>query len=179
MTGSAWSDLHRTIAIALRRSTESEVVEILSANVGEADDLGRLAGWRLWRLINARKDAHGYGRRRDVPQARHVQHWDNPDSAELARRRAAAEHAQAVINARRQALNASIDAAAAQRAELRDRWDLRRWAQEPEELHFHQAQEHEDARTYAADRARAAALQAAAVAKAKEEKRARRRRDTP
>lgn len=64
LTGSAWSDLHRTIVIALRWSTESELVELLCSDVSDADDPGRLAGWRLWRLINTRQDAHGYGRRR-------------------------------------------------------------------------------------------------------------------
>lgn len=176
MTGSAWGDLHRTIMIALRRSTESELVEILSANVDGVDDLGRLAGWRLWRLINTRKDAHAYSPRRKVPQARHVDHWDNPHDAELARRRAAAEQAQTLMDARRRADDARIEAAAATRAELRDRWDLRRWAQEPEHLHTGQAQEREQARANQADHAQAAARHAAAVAKAREEKRARRNR---
>ncbi|MDT0488702.1 hypothetical protein, partial [Streptomyces doebereineriae] len=52
---SAWTDLQRTVRIALRRSTESELVEVLSGSVHGVDDVGRLAAWRLWQLINARK----------------------------------------------------------------------------------------------------------------------------
>ncbi len=60
----ASSDLRRVIGIALRRSTESELVELLTSNVAEADDLGRFAAWRLWWLVNSRRNADGYGRAR-------------------------------------------------------------------------------------------------------------------
>lgn len=96
ITGDAWSDLHHTVEIALRRSTEYELVELLTSNVvrrnewGEvtfrAENLGRLAAWRLWRLINSRKDAHGYGRRRrEVRAAAHVEWWDETTTAERER----------------------------------------------------------------------------------------------
>jgi hypothetical protein len=168
-SGSAWSDLHRTVLIALRRSTESELVEVLSASVGRADDVGRLAAWRLWRLIRSRPDAHPYARRREVRQADRVTRWDQASRAErerirteLAERRAAAERLH----------QARLQAAAAREERYR-RWGLR-WTREPE----HVQQEQHGLRppptttgSYTpqdADRVRAAAL-----AMARAEKRAR------
>lgn len=129
-SGSAWSDLHRTVLIALRRSTESELVEVLSASVGHADDVARLAAWRL---IRSRPDAHAYARRREVRQADRVTRWDQASHAErerirteLAERRAAADRLQ---DARLQA--------AADREERYRRWGLR-WSREPERVHQEQ-----------------------------------------
>ncbi|MFG2176958.1 hypothetical protein ACGFMO_37290 [Streptomyces niveus] len=151
ITGDAWSDLHHTITIALRRSTESELVELLTGNIvqrdqwgevtGQAENLGRLAGWRLWRLINSRKNAHGYGRRRDVRVAAHVAAWDEATFEERTRMRARAEQARELDRQREQA---RIEHRLAERAERRERWGLhrfeqpepRRWAQEPEQEHI-------------------------------------------
>lgn len=157
ITGDAWSDLHHTVEIALRRSTESELVELLTSNVirrnewGEvvfrAENLGRLAGWRLWRLINARKNAHGYGRRREVKVAAHVEAWDKATSRERDLIRARTEHARALQQRRQEA---RVEQALAERAERRERWGLhrfeqpeirnaepepRRWTQQPEQVH--------------------------------------------
>lgn len=107
ITGDAWNDLHHTVEVALRRSTEYELVELLTSNIvrrnewGEvvwrAENLGRLAAWRLWRLIRSRKDAHGYGGgHREVRPAAHVERWDSMTPAELERRRA---RANAVVQA--------------------------------------------------------------------------------
>ncbi|MER5991437.1 hypothetical protein [Streptomyces viridosporus] len=52
------------------------------------DDVGRLAAWRLWRLINARRNAHGYGgRQHPVAQADHVTRWDHVPTAVAERAR--------------------------------------------------------------------------------------------
>ncbi|MFC7994343.1 hypothetical protein ACFUV2_34275 [Streptomyces pilosus] len=40
---SAWTDLQRTVRIALRRATEHELVELLFSSVAGVDDVGRLA----------------------------------------------------------------------------------------------------------------------------------------
>ncbi len=188
MTGSAWEDLHRTVAIALRRGgTESQLVELLTSNIVRHDawgqvtdravDLGRLAGWRLWKFINERPDAvtYGYGRRRQVPEAAHVTAWDNPSDAELRERIAKAQAARAAIEARQAALAARTAHAEAERAELQSRWGLRRWAQQPEDVHL--AEQAEQARTVGPrDPSEAERVHAAAVALARAEKRARRRR---
>ncbi|NEB58750.1 hypothetical protein G3I61_03160 [Streptomyces diastaticus] len=162
ITGDAWNDLHHTVEVALRRSTESELVELLASNVvkrnewGEivwrAENLGRLAGWRLWRLINSRKNQHGYGRRREIRPAAHVERWDNMTPAELERRRA---RANAVVQAppdfdrledlreqerRREAARLAAEAELAaqakqaaeesKRRELTGRWGLERFAEQ-------------------------------------------------
>lgn len=135
-TGSAWEDLQRTVAIALRRgATESEIVELLSTNVvrrdqwgtvtHRPDDLGRLAGWRLWRLIRSRPDAPQYRRPtlRWRP-AEHVTAWDEASSEERERRRTALadeRRRQAEREARR------LEHVAAERRErrrLRQSWNL-------------------------------------------------------
>ncbi|TFE54707.1 hypothetical protein E3E14_07195 [Streptomyces sp. ICN441] len=169
-SGSAWSDLQRTVRIALRRSTEGELVEVLSSSVAGVDDVGRLAGWRLWRLINARRDAHGYGsRRRTVAQADHVTRWDNvaPNVADRARtvatspasvalhtdREAELREQERRREAARLAAEAELDREA-KRAELTNRWGLnrytpgpqsdqpRRWtSREPEYVHEEQVAE--------------------------------------
>ncbi|MEU9314087.1 tetratricopeptide repeat protein [Streptomyces sp. NPDC048256] len=91
---SAWTGLQRTVRIALRRSTDAELVDVLSGSVHGVDDVGRLAAWRLWQLINARKDAHGYGdRRRTVAQAGHVTRWDHTPTAVAERARTMAAQA--------------------------------------------------------------------------------------
>lgn len=141
--GSAWGDLHRTIMIALPRSTESELVELLSANLGDAEDLGRLAGWRLWRLINDRRDKHHYRPRHgDRLQADHVTEWDDATPAE--RRRILARSASPAQEADRRAeflrkqeaqreeahrREAALAAAEAERAEKFARWNLARYTQ--------------------------------------------------
>lgn len=186
ITGDSWSDLHHTIAIALRRSTESELVELLTSNVirrnewGEvtfrAENLGRLAGWRLWRLINSRKNAHGYGRRREVKVAAHVEVWDEATSAELARIRSRAEHARELDKQREEA---RIEQRLAERAERRERWGLhrfeqpepRRWAQQPEHVHIEEQAERQQVERPAFQSAEA--THRAALARARAEKAAR------
>ncbi|MFD7057203.1 hypothetical protein ACFWBS_55960 [Streptomyces mirabilis] len=136
ITGDSWSDLHHTIAIALRRSTESELVELLTGNIvrrnewGEitfqAENMGRLAAWRLWRLINDRKNAHGYGRRREVKIAAHVEAWDEATSEERARMRARVEQARELD---RQREAARVEQRLAERADRRERWGLHRFEQ--------------------------------------------------
>ncbi|MFI8992170.1 hypothetical protein ACIG63_45795 [Streptomyces antimycoticus] len=186
VTGDAWSDLHHTITIALPRSTESELVELLTSNIVrydrwgrvefKADNLGRLAGWRLWRLINSRKDAHGYGPRRQVRVAAHVEAWDEATAEERARIRARAEQARELR--KRQEL-ARAEQALAERAERRERWglhryeqpDVRSWTREPE----HEHQEAQAARQQIEHRS-AETTYRAALARARAEKRARQAR---
>lgn len=201
---SAWTDLQRTVQIALRRSTETELVEVLSGSVAGVDDVGRLAAWRLWQLINARKDAHGYGgRQRTVAQADHVTRWDHIPTAIAARARSLATQAppadlgdrQAELREqerRREAARIAAEAELtreAERAELAGRWGLdryspprrpepeqsRRWAsREPEQVHD---AEMEDRRHLDMPLPRAETEESyqAALARARAEKRARRR----
>ncbi|WP_158717967.1 hypothetical protein [Streptomyces sp. NRRL F-2664] len=156
ITGDSWSDLHHTVTIALRRSTESELVELLTSNIvrrnewGEitfqAESMGRLAAWRLWRLINSRKDAHGYGRRREVKVAAHVEAWDEATCEQQARMRARIEQARELD---RQREAARVEQRLAERAERRERWGLHRfeqlevrdWTREPEHVHQEQQEE--------------------------------------
>ncbi|WP_326655608.1 hypothetical protein [Streptomyces sp. NBC_01750] len=178
-TGSPWTDLHHTIVIALRRGgTESQLVEMLTSNLirrdewglvtFEADNLGRLAGYRLWKFINSQKNAHGYGRRCHVPQAAHVTAWDEATSAERDRARARAGQVREIERRREMA---RIEAAAAQRAERHERWNLSRYATEPE--HVHQQQLEERHRIERPAPRTADSTHAAALAKARAEKRAR------
>ncbi|MFH8343106.1 hypothetical protein [Streptomyces sp. AM6-12] len=215
ITGDAWNDLHHAVEIALRRATESELVELLTRNVirrnewGEityqAENLGRLAGWRLWRLINSRKNAHGYGRRCEIRHAAHVEAWDNMTPADLARRRARAHtvgelpgldlledlrEQERRREAARLAAEAELAAQAkqaaeeARRRELTGRWSLDRYAaQSPtrrwsarEPEEVHEAQM-EVRRALDAPRYRASSEVSwqSAVARARAEKRTRRR----
>ncbi|MFD4143034.1 hypothetical protein [Streptomyces sp. NPDC058572] len=196
VTGDPWSDLHHTIVIALRRSTESELVDLLTDNVirhdqwghetFRADNLGRLAAWRLWRLIRER-DAAGYGqldaRRRKVPQAAHVSEWDDIDTA-LARRERILSgqtnqqtlEAQARLTDARRAearrRDEAMARAEAERREKFERWNLGRWAREPENVHEEEqaGQRHvQPPPSPTKD-----GVHAAALAKARAEKRARR-----
>ncbi len=52
ITGDSWSDLHHTVAIALRRSTESELVELLTNNIVRRNQWGRSRSrpraWAAW-----------------------------------------------------------------------------------------------------------------------------------
>ncbi|MFI9824610.1 hypothetical protein ACIHFC_29775 [Streptomyces sp. NPDC052013] len=199
--GSAWSDLQRTVQIALRRATESELVELLSSSVAGVDDVGRLAAWRLWRLINARRDAHGYGRRRPVAQADHVTRWDHVPTAVAARAHIMATPAapadlhnrQAELREqerRREAARLAAEAELrreAERAELSGRWGLdryapspqqeqpRRWAsREPEAVHEAQMQARRRL-DMPLTRSQSEEARRAALARARAEKRARRR----
>jgi hypothetical protein len=215
ITGDAWSDLHHTVEIALRRSTESELVDLLTSNVirrnewGEvtfrAENLGRLAAWRLWRLINSRKNAHGYGRRREVKVAAHVEWWDKTTPAERERLRSRAtttsqhpdldrledlREQERRREAARLAAEAELAAHAkqaaedAKRRELTGRWGLDRFAEQSptrrwsarEPEEVHAAQM-ETRRALDAPRVRSSSEVSwqAAVAKARAEKRARRR----
>ncbi|MFD8851563.1 hypothetical protein [Streptomyces sp. NPDC059604] len=165
ITGDAWKDLHHTVAIALRRSTASEIVELLTSNLvrrnewgevtWEAENLGRLAGWRLWRLINDRKNSHGHGRRREVPIAESVLAWDEAtaaqrdrmakrylltrgqedppstveaDRAERFREEARRREAARLAAEAELAAEAKRAAEAAKSAELAERWGLDRFA---------------------------------------------------
>ncbi|MFE2749589.1 hypothetical protein ACFXKX_35615 [Streptomyces scopuliridis] len=188
ITGAAWSDLLHTITVALRRSTESELVELLTGNIvrrnewGEitfrADNLGRLAGWRLWRLINSRKNAHGYGRRREVQVATHVETWDEATSEERDRIRGRAERARELDKQRELA---RVEQRLAERAERRERWGLHRfeqpearnWAREPEHVHQAQVAAEVEPRIDRPERQSAEATHRAALARARAEKRAR------
>lgn len=162
-SGSAWSDLQRTIVIALRRSSEAELVELLTSSVDGVDDMGKLAGWRLWRLINARPDAHGYGRRHHVPQAEHVTAWDEATAAERDRVRTQVAQARARHRQQQEARRS----ASAERAATYRRWGLTiPQMREPEQVH--------QAATEEPDRS-PDAIRAAALERAKREKRERRR----
>jgi len=79
-----WADLHRVVGIALPRASEGELVELLSSNMAGVEDVVTVAGWRCWRLINARRDKHAYRPRRDKPAER-VLSWD--DNTEVERYR--------------------------------------------------------------------------------------------
>lgn len=194
ITGDSWSDLHHTVTIALRRSTEYELVELLTTNIvkrnewGEitfqAENMGRLAAWRLWRLINSRKDAHGYGRRREVKVAAHVDAWDEATPEQRARMRARIEQARELD---RQKEAARVEQRLAERADRRERWGLhrfeqpevrgsapaepRRWAQQPEHVHIEEQAERQ--RIERPVFASAEATHRAALAKARAEKAAR------
>ncbi|MCP3822189.1 hypothetical protein NLX86_30095 [Streptomyces sp. A3M-1-3] len=172
-----WSDLVRTIAVALRRSTPAEVFETLTSNIADVDDLGRLAGWRLWRLINRRQDAHGY---RPAPQVRVsalASAWDEADAEQLARLRAEADRragepqpgttaVAATERARRLAeQDAARAAAAAERAALYARWGIH----VPEWREAEQVEAGPVEKRRAVDEGRAAAL-----ARAREERHGRR-----
>lgn len=199
---SAWTDLQRTVRIALRRATEYEVVELLSGSVAGVDDVGRLAAWRLWRLINDRRNAHGYGGRRSpVAQADHVTRWDHVPTAVAERARLTATPAAPADlhdrqaerreqERRREAARLAAEAELAreaERTELTGRWGLdryaprpqqeqsRRWAaREPEHLHEEQM---EDRRRLDMPLTRSSNEETyrAALARARAEKRARRR----
>ncbi|MFC9534325.1 hypothetical protein ACFT38_27830 [Streptomyces sp. NPDC056975] len=111
-----------------------------------------------------------------MPQADHVTVWDNLSESERAERLARALAAQAAIEARQRALDTRVTQAAAERAELAQRWMLHRWAQEPETAH--PAYSEEQARRQAQQprtRAEADQSHAADLAKARAEKRARRK----
>jgi hypothetical protein len=195
---SAWTDLQRTVRIALRRSTEYELVELLSSSVAGVDDVGRLAAWRVWRLINARRNAHGYGGRR---QADRVSRWNQVPTAVAERTRITATPVAATDLHDRQAelreqerrreaarIAAEVELAReAERAELSGRWGLdryaprpqqeqpRRWAsREPEAVHEAQM---EDRRRLdmPLTQSRDEETHRAALARARAEKRARRR----
>ncbi|MEV6297570.1 hypothetical protein AB0M41_46125 [Streptomyces sp. NPDC051896] len=180
------------------------MVDLLSHNVAGVDDVGRLAAWRLWRLISARRDAHGYGgRRRTVAQATHVTGWDHIPTAVAERARimtapaAQPDFLDREAELREQARRreaAPIAAEAelareAQRAELADRWGLdlygpvrgsepeqpRRWpSREPE--HVHEAQMEDRRRLdMPLTRSQDEETYRAALARARAEKRGRRR----
>jgi hypothetical protein len=193
ITGDPWSDLHHTVAIALRRSTESELVELLTSNIVQrnrwgtitfqAENLGRLAAWRLWRLINDRKNAHGYGRRPEVKVAGHIKAWDEATSEERARMRARIEQARELD---RQREAARVEQRLAERADRRERWGLhrfeqpelrapelepRRWAQQPEHVHIEEQAERQRVEGPAFQSAEA--THRAALARARAEKAAR------
>jgi hypothetical protein len=169
-SGSAWSDLHRAVRIALRRSTESELVEVLSASVAGADDVARLAAWRLWRLVNSRQDAHGYGRRREVPQAAHVTKWDQAGPAERDRIRAELEENRATAERLEQARREQAAQRDAEQDAQYRRWRLG-WTRESERVH---QDEHGIRQPDSPTEVRSAeASHAAALAKARAQKRAR------
>ncbi|MFI9041622.1 hypothetical protein [Streptomyces sp. NPDC053726] len=201
-SGSAWSDLQRTVRIALRRSTESELVEVLSSSVAGVDDVGRLAAWRLWQLINSRRNTHGHGRRPTAVQAASVSQWDDVEATAAKRARILAqsvsqpdlsgrEEELREQNRRREAARRAAEAelaAEAKRTELTDRWGLDRWtsrspeqeqprrwsARQPEHIHL---AEIEDRRYLDRPVGQSEAEQTyrAALARARAEKRARRR----
>ncbi|MFF1794316.1 hypothetical protein ACFVXQ_08815 [Kitasatospora sp. NPDC058263] len=136
-SGTQWSDLHRVIVMALHRSTEQELVHLLTGGIRSADNLGRLAAWRLWRLINTRRDAHGHGRtlnehiraeRDDLHPAEITRYAELSLKARRApaprdeRASAAhAAHAAAQAEVERRAVEAE-----AQRREQYERWGIKR-----------------------------------------------------
>ncbi|MER7666792.1 MULTISPECIES: hypothetical protein [unclassified Streptomyces] len=188
-TGDPWSDLHHTITIALRRSTESELVELLTQNLVRydqwghetfrADDLGRLAGWRLWRLIRDR-DAAGFGRldarRRQVAQAQHVSAWDDIETAVARRARILRGEASSRMLEERprrdeaSRRDAAFARAEAERREKAERWNLGRWELES----YREGQSPEERRMPLPPGTTNDAIYAAAVARARAEKRRRR-----
>lgn len=176
-SSSAWSDLHRTVMIALRRSTSAEVVEVLSANVLQAEDLGRLAAWRLWRLINSRGDRHGY--RTATKTDRTAAWWDDltPDQIRRtgARKTLVAEPLPGMPNPAAERLRDKVRAAAEERrrsvaAKRKAEHDATyaRWGitipawREPEHIHEQaQAPHLAEEPPRSADESRAAAIQQA------------------
>ncbi|WP_433573946.1 hypothetical protein [Streptomyces sp. CA-251247] len=188
-TGDPWSDLHHTITIALRRSTESELVELLTQNLirydqwghetFRADDLGRLAGWRLWRLIRDR-DAAGFGRldarRRQVAQAKHVSAWDDIETAVARRARILRGEASSRMLEERprrdeaSRRDAAFARAEAERREKAERWNLGRWEPESDR----EGKSPEERRMPLPPGTTNDAIHAAAVARARAEKRGRR-----
>lgn len=122
---SAWSDLVRTIAIALPRSSAGEVTELLTGSMASAEDVGRVAAARLWKLINSR-DKHHYRPRPTVSQAAHVTAWDEATPEDRARARATApQPAVAEVRAWQRAEREQRQAEAeAQRARLYARWGI-------------------------------------------------------
>ena len=85
--GDPYADLLRTIVIALPRSSEGELIEVLTGSVASAADVGKVAASRLWRLINSRRTKHEYKRIPHVPEAEHVTWWDEATPDERARKR--------------------------------------------------------------------------------------------
>ncbi|MGW1765018.1 hypothetical protein ACWCQL_13205 [Streptomyces sp. NPDC002073] len=139
LTGDAWSDLHLTITIALTRgATESELVELLTHNVIRHDrwgrvtfratNVGRLAGYRLWKWISANPHP-AYRRTRTVRQADHVTRWD--EASQEARDRARGTGTW-VRERNEMRARAEAEAYAASRAERLARWGLDRWINRPE-----------------------------------------------
>lgn len=61
---SPWEDLRHALAVALPRSSEGELFEVLTRPMDSAEDVGRVAGARLWKLINSRGTKHQY---RQIP----------------------------------------------------------------------------------------------------------------
>ncbi|MEU7230021.1 hypothetical protein [Streptomyces chrestomyceticus] len=92
-SGPTWDDLLRVVQIALRRTTPSHLVEILSASVAGAADVGRLATWRCWNLINSRRDQQHHGKRQSPPTGPRAAAWDDASFAERQRQRAQARAA--------------------------------------------------------------------------------------
>ncbi len=150
-TGDLWSDLHRVMVIALRRgATESQLVEVLTSNIVQYDQwgnvksrattVGRLAAWRLWRLVDSLKDARGYHRIPNVPQAPHVTEWDDTERTAYRRARVLNGHGDPLAvkpgelqerqeSARRAAFaRVAAEAREAKRSELAERWNLERFA---------------------------------------------------
>ncbi|WP_433860355.1 hypothetical protein [Streptomyces kronopolitis] len=98
----AWDDLRNVVMIALRRTTPTHLIEILSSSVKDAADVGRLAAWRCWKLINFQRNQDGYRKRPAVPVGAKVALWDVASPAELQRHRERAEAAhRADVQARR------------------------------------------------------------------------------
>jgi hypothetical protein len=170
-TASVWNDLQHVVVIALRRSTEGELVELLSDSVRGVDNVGRLAAWRLWRLINSRRNAHGYGRHRAVAQAAHVTAWDDA-SPEERRRLAQGTGVNVMAQLRAEARARAEEARAAE--ESRRRAQFARWGISTEPMREPPPPAPTPAVPVEEDpRQRAAAVRAAALARARAEKRAR------
>ncbi|MFE7194479.1 hypothetical protein [Kitasatospora sp. NPDC057541] len=122
-SGTQWADLHRVIVMALHRSTEQELVFLLTGGIRSAENLGRLAAWRLWKLINTRRDAHGYGPR----PMEHIRiQNDDLDPAEIVR------HAELSLQARQQPVPRDDRAAAAHAASAAAKAEAARRAAEDE-----------------------------------------------
>ncbi|MFI9366060.1 hypothetical protein ACIG5E_34170 [Kitasatospora sp. NPDC053057] len=136
-SGTQWADLLRVIEKALHRSTEQELVHLLTGGIRSADNLGRLAAWRLWKLINTRRDAHGYGPR---PKEHIRTQYDDLDPAQITRYAELAEQARqqpvprderaAVAHAATAAAQAEAARRAAEDEALRreqyERWGIKR-----------------------------------------------------
>ncbi|MFF2751124.1 hypothetical protein ACFVVA_37010 [Kitasatospora sp. NPDC058048] len=179
--GSQWDDLRRVIVMALHRSTEQELVHLLTGGIRSADNLGRLAAWRLWRLINTRRNAHGHGPR---PKEHIRAERDDLSPAEISRagdlylqamaepiprddRATAAHAAHAAAKARAERQAAEDEAV---RREQYERWGIKR-AEVAAELAAKRAElAASQAETAAEPRRSIAETQAAAVERARMER---------
>ncbi|MFK0294809.1 hypothetical protein ACIQU6_30655 [Streptomyces sp. NPDC090442] len=101
----AWDDLLHVVTLAVQRTTPTTVLEVLTSSVRGAVDVGRLAAWRCWRLVNTHRNKPGHApRHRPVPITARQVAWDAmppPDLHRLRHQQAQAPTSTAQLAARR------------------------------------------------------------------------------